>query len=254
MQRLCADRDVAFIVNDDMGLAKRLGADGVQLEEFAQAPVHHGDDAMAVAHAQSVGHAVQGCAEHGPLNDRLAAVEQSRHQDLVQQLGGRLDRQQHQHDDRRQAPVPGVVFKQQQQGQGRQDAQHLQIGDDRPSGVARGHAADAAHDDHHPVQGGERVAVLVEQQGAEQADCGHEAHGAEGVAALPLDRFSAPLLLALAVVAVEHHQPQGRQHQQAKRAEEKDGIAGPQPGDNRHQQAARHPEDEGADGAEQGFH
>ena len=31
LQRLCADRDVAFIVNDDIGLAKRLGADGVHL-------------------------------------------------------------------------------------------------------------------------------------------------------------------------------------------------------------------------------
>ena len=31
LQRLCAERDVAFIVNDDMGLAKRLGADGVHL-------------------------------------------------------------------------------------------------------------------------------------------------------------------------------------------------------------------------------
>ena len=31
LQRLCADRDVAFIVNDDMALAKRLGADGVHL-------------------------------------------------------------------------------------------------------------------------------------------------------------------------------------------------------------------------------
>jgi len=31
LQRICADRDVAFIVNDDMGLAKRLGADGVHL-------------------------------------------------------------------------------------------------------------------------------------------------------------------------------------------------------------------------------
>ena len=29
--RICADADVAFIVNDDMGLAKRLGADGVHL-------------------------------------------------------------------------------------------------------------------------------------------------------------------------------------------------------------------------------
>ena len=31
LQRLCADHDVAFIVNDDMGLAKRIGADGVHL-------------------------------------------------------------------------------------------------------------------------------------------------------------------------------------------------------------------------------
>ena len=31
LQRLCADRDVAFIINDDVSLAKRLGADGVHL-------------------------------------------------------------------------------------------------------------------------------------------------------------------------------------------------------------------------------
>ncbi|WP_294392142.1 thiamine phosphate synthase [uncultured Sphingomonas sp.] len=31
LRRLCADRDVAFIVNDSPGLAKRLGADGVHL-------------------------------------------------------------------------------------------------------------------------------------------------------------------------------------------------------------------------------
>jgi thiamine-phosphate pyrophosphorylase len=31
LQRLCAERDVAFIVNDSMALAKRLGADGVHL-------------------------------------------------------------------------------------------------------------------------------------------------------------------------------------------------------------------------------
>ena len=31
LRLLCADRDVAFIVNDDMSLAKRLGADGVHL-------------------------------------------------------------------------------------------------------------------------------------------------------------------------------------------------------------------------------
>ncbi len=31
LQRLCADAEVAFIVNDSVGLAKRLGADGVHL-------------------------------------------------------------------------------------------------------------------------------------------------------------------------------------------------------------------------------
>jgi len=31
LQRICAKNEVAFIVNDDMGLAKRLGADGVHL-------------------------------------------------------------------------------------------------------------------------------------------------------------------------------------------------------------------------------
>lgn len=31
LQRICAAREVAFIVNDDMALAKRLGADGVHL-------------------------------------------------------------------------------------------------------------------------------------------------------------------------------------------------------------------------------
>lgn len=31
LQRICSEREVAFIVNDDMALAKRLGADGVHL-------------------------------------------------------------------------------------------------------------------------------------------------------------------------------------------------------------------------------
>ena len=31
LQRICADHDVAFIVNDSMALAKRLGADGLHL-------------------------------------------------------------------------------------------------------------------------------------------------------------------------------------------------------------------------------
>jgi thiamine-phosphate pyrophosphorylase len=35
LQRICADADVAFIVNDSMALAKRLGADGVHLGQSA---------------------------------------------------------------------------------------------------------------------------------------------------------------------------------------------------------------------------
>ncbi len=31
LQRICADHDIAFIINDSIGLAKRLGADGVHL-------------------------------------------------------------------------------------------------------------------------------------------------------------------------------------------------------------------------------
>ena len=31
LQKICADREIAFIVNDSVGLAKRLGADGVHL-------------------------------------------------------------------------------------------------------------------------------------------------------------------------------------------------------------------------------
>lgn len=31
LQRICEEHEIAFIVNDDMGLAKRLGADGVHL-------------------------------------------------------------------------------------------------------------------------------------------------------------------------------------------------------------------------------
>jgi thiamine-phosphate pyrophosphorylase len=31
LQRICADRDVAFLINDSISLAKRLGADGVHL-------------------------------------------------------------------------------------------------------------------------------------------------------------------------------------------------------------------------------
>jgi thiamine-phosphate pyrophosphorylase len=43
LQRICADREVAFIVNDSISLAKRLGADGV----------HLGQDDGSVADARS---------------------------------------------------------------------------------------------------------------------------------------------------------------------------------------------------------
>src|SRR5262249_45252642 len=39
LQAICAEHDVAFIVNDDIGLAKRLGADGVHLGQEDGAPV-----------------------------------------------------------------------------------------------------------------------------------------------------------------------------------------------------------------------
>ncbi|MEO6224671.1 MAG: thiamine phosphate synthase, partial [Sphingomicrobium sp.] len=50
LQRICADADVAFIVNDSMTLAKRLGADGVHLGqsdgEIADARALLGPDAQ----------------------------------------------------------------------------------------------------------------------------------------------------------------------------------------------------------------
>lgn len=39
LQAICSDRDVAFIVNDDVGLAKRLKADGVHLGQSDGDPV-----------------------------------------------------------------------------------------------------------------------------------------------------------------------------------------------------------------------
>ena len=38
LQHICAEHDVAFIVNDSMGLAKRLGADGVHLGQSDDDP------------------------------------------------------------------------------------------------------------------------------------------------------------------------------------------------------------------------
>ncbi len=50
LQRICADRDVAFIVNDSIALAKRLGADGVHLGQ--------GDGAVREAR-EELGHDAQ---------------------------------------------------------------------------------------------------------------------------------------------------------------------------------------------------
>ena len=50
LQRICADRDVSFIVNDSIALAKRLGADGVHLGQsdgaVAEARERLGKDAQ----------------------------------------------------------------------------------------------------------------------------------------------------------------------------------------------------------------
>ncbi|WP_296678191.1 thiamine phosphate synthase [Novosphingobium sp.] len=50
LQRICADREVAFIVNDSVSLAKRLGADGVHLGQndgdLADARARLGRDAQ----------------------------------------------------------------------------------------------------------------------------------------------------------------------------------------------------------------
>ena len=50
LQTICADREVAFIVNDSIGLAKRLGADGVHLGQsdgtVAEARERLGKDAQ----------------------------------------------------------------------------------------------------------------------------------------------------------------------------------------------------------------
>lgn len=44
LQRICGDRDVAFLVNDSIGLAKRLGADGVHLGQDDGDPRHARDE------------------------------------------------------------------------------------------------------------------------------------------------------------------------------------------------------------------
>jgi thiamine-phosphate pyrophosphorylase len=67
LQRICADRDVAFIVNDSVSLAKRLGADGV----------HLGQDDGSVADARErLGRDIQiGVTCHGSRHLAMEAGE-----------------------------------------------------------------------------------------------------------------------------------------------------------------------------------
>ncbi len=64
LQRICAERDVAFIVNDSISLAKRLGADGVHLGQ--------GDGTIADARARLGREAQIGVTCH---NSRHLAME-----------------------------------------------------------------------------------------------------------------------------------------------------------------------------------
>jgi len=67
LQKICADRDVAFIVNDSVSLAKRLGADGVHLGQ--------GDGTVADARAR-LGKDVQiGVTCHGSKHLAMEAGE-----------------------------------------------------------------------------------------------------------------------------------------------------------------------------------
>jgi len=64
LQRICADREVAFIVNDSISLAKRIGADGVHLGQ--------GDGEVADARARLGREAQIGVTCH---NSRHLAME-----------------------------------------------------------------------------------------------------------------------------------------------------------------------------------
>ncbi len=67
LQRICADRDVAFIVNDSVALAKRLGADGVHLGQ--------GDGDVREARAYLGKEAQIGVTCHGSRHLALEAGE-----------------------------------------------------------------------------------------------------------------------------------------------------------------------------------
>jgi thiamine-phosphate pyrophosphorylase len=67
LQRICADREVAFIVNDSVSLANRLGADGVHLGQ--------GDGAVAEARERLGREAQIGVTCHGSRHLALDAGE-----------------------------------------------------------------------------------------------------------------------------------------------------------------------------------
>lgn len=69
LQRICNDRDVAFIVNDSIGLAKRLGADGVHLGQedgdIADARERLGKDAQIGVTCHDSRHLAMAAGEAG---------------------------------------------------------------------------------------------------------------------------------------------------------------------------------------------
>jgi len=69
LQRICADHDVAFIINDSIGLAKRLGADGVHLGQddgsVADARAALGKDAQIGVTCHDSRHLAMEAAEDG---------------------------------------------------------------------------------------------------------------------------------------------------------------------------------------------
>ena len=69
LQRICGDRDVAFIVNDSISLAKRMGADGVHLGqsdgEVADARARLGRDAQIGVTCHASRHLAMDAGEAG---------------------------------------------------------------------------------------------------------------------------------------------------------------------------------------------
>ena len=69
LQRICADRDVTFIINDSISLAKRLGADGVHLGQsdgaVADARERLGKDAQIGVTCHDSRHLAMEAAEAG---------------------------------------------------------------------------------------------------------------------------------------------------------------------------------------------